>query len=135
MSDSTQRLDVAALRKRLEGARGRDYWRSLDELSATPEFKELVEREFPRQAVGWSEDENPDEGRRNLIHRLRKRMNIEIAPQRLVHRVHNHLQAAAQRVWDVVRQDPRPRPAQHERPAEQENSGGGKAGVPLQVPL
>ena len=34
MSDSPQKLDLAAVRERLEGARGRDYWRSLDELSA-----------------------------------------------------------------------------------------------------
>ena len=44
---------------RLEGARGRDYWRSLDDLAATPEFQDLLEREFPRQAVGWSDDEDP----------------------------------------------------------------------------
>src|SRR4051794_29638218 len=67
MSDSTQKLDLAAVRERLEGARGRDYWRSLDELSNTPEFKDLVEREFPRQAIGWSEDEDPVEGRRNFL--------------------------------------------------------------------
>src|SRR5215470_850003 len=67
MSDLTQKLDLAAVRKRLEGARGRDYWRSLDELAATPEFKDMVEREFPRQAIGWSEDENPVEGRRNFL--------------------------------------------------------------------
>jgi molybdopterin-containing oxidoreductase family iron-sulfur binding subunit len=67
MSDLIQKLDLAAVRKRLEGARGRDYWRSLDELAATPEFKDMVEREFPRQAIGWSEDENPVEGRRNFL--------------------------------------------------------------------
>src|SRR5438045_2820358 len=67
MSESMQKLDLAAVRERLEGARGRDSWRSLDELSATPEFKDLVEREFPRQAVGWADDENPDEGRRNFL--------------------------------------------------------------------
>src|SRR3954452_12966586 len=67
MSDSTQKLNLAAVRERLEGARGRDYWRSLEDLSSTPEFKELVEREFPRQAVGWSEDEDPVEGRRNFL--------------------------------------------------------------------
>src|SRR5215831_4239435 len=43
------------------------YWRSLDDLAATPEFREMVEREFPRQAVGWSDDESPDEGRRNFL--------------------------------------------------------------------
>jgi len=71
MSDPQNNTDLAAARSalwaRLEGARGRDYWRSLDELAATPEFQDLLEREFPRQAVGWSEDENPVEGRRNFL--------------------------------------------------------------------
>jgi molybdopterin-containing oxidoreductase family iron-sulfur binding subunit len=71
MSDPQKNTDLAAVRSalcaRLEGARGRDYWRGLDDLAATPEFQDLLEREFPRQAVGWSEDENPVEGRRNFL--------------------------------------------------------------------
>jgi molybdopterin-containing oxidoreductase family iron-sulfur binding subunit len=65
--DPRKKLDLAAVRARLEGAHGRDYWRSLDELAATPEFQDLMEREFPRQAVGWSEDEDPVKGRRNFL--------------------------------------------------------------------
>ena len=67
MSDPRNQLDLAAVQQRLEGARGRDYWRSLDDLAATPEFQDLLEREFPRQAVGWSDDEDADEGRRNFL--------------------------------------------------------------------
>ncbi len=71
MSDPQKKTDPAAVRSalwaRLEGARGRDYWRSLDDLAATPEFQDLLEREFPRQAVGWSEDEDADQGRRNFL--------------------------------------------------------------------
>jgi MoCo/4Fe-4S cofactor protein with predicted Tat translocation signal len=71
VSDPQDNTDLAAVRRdlcaRLEGARGRDYWRSLDELAATPEFQDLLEREFPRQAVGWSEDEDPVAGRRNFL--------------------------------------------------------------------
>jgi len=68
MSDSPKKLDLAAVRARLESAAaGRDYWRSLDQLAATPEFKDLIEREFPQQAIGWAEDESPDEGRRNFL--------------------------------------------------------------------
>ena len=67
MMDPRKKLDLAAVRARLEGAHGRDYWRSLDELAATPEFQDLMEREFPRQAVGWSEDEDPAKGRRNFL--------------------------------------------------------------------
>jgi molybdopterin-containing oxidoreductase family iron-sulfur binding subunit len=65
--DPRKKLDLAAVRARLQGAHGRDYWRSLDELAATPEFQDLMEREFPRQAVGWSEDEDPVKGRRNFL--------------------------------------------------------------------
>ncbi|HJZ94894.1 MAG TPA: TAT-variant-translocated molybdopterin oxidoreductase [Candidatus Solibacter sp.] len=68
MSEESQnKLDLAAARERLTDARGRDYWRSLEDLAGTPEFQDLMEREFPRQAVGWSDDENPVEGRRNFL--------------------------------------------------------------------
>jgi MoCo/4Fe-4S cofactor protein with predicted Tat translocation signal len=32
---------------------GKEYWRSLDELSDKPEFREWLEREFPNQASEW----------------------------------------------------------------------------------
>ena len=67
MSEEHNQLDLAAVRARLDGARGRDYWRSLDELAATPEFRDLLEREFPQQAIGWSDDEDHVEGRRNFL--------------------------------------------------------------------
>lgn len=33
--------------------RPQDYWRSLEELSDTPAFRDLMEREFPEQASAW----------------------------------------------------------------------------------
>jgi molybdopterin-containing oxidoreductase family iron-sulfur binding subunit len=60
-------LDLAAVRQRLHSTSGREYWRSLDELAATPEFEDLLHREFPRQAAGWSADEDRGEGRRNFL--------------------------------------------------------------------
>ncbi len=39
-----------AIRHRLAPLRGRQYWRSLDELAQTPEFESLLQREFPREA-------------------------------------------------------------------------------------
>jgi len=48
-------------------ASGPQFWRSLDEYAGKPEFREMVEREFPRQAMGWSDDEDPVEGRRNFL--------------------------------------------------------------------
>jgi len=67
MNESENQLDLAGVRARLETSGGREYWRNLEELAATPAFQDLVEREFPRQAVGWAEDENSVEGRRNFL--------------------------------------------------------------------
>jgi molybdopterin-containing oxidoreductase family iron-sulfur binding subunit len=52
-NDNHQRLDLAAIRERLAGLRGQQYWRSLEELADSEAFAELLEREFPRQASGW----------------------------------------------------------------------------------
>jgi molybdopterin-containing oxidoreductase family iron-sulfur binding subunit len=49
MSTQTS-IDLAAIRERLSTAKGKAYWRSLEELAETPEFQELLRREFPRQA-------------------------------------------------------------------------------------
>ena len=38
------------MRGKLDGKNGRNYWRSLDELSETPEFKEWMEDEFPNRS-------------------------------------------------------------------------------------
>ena len=45
--------DIEALRAKLEGTRGREYWRSLEALSETSEFKEFLHREFPQNASEW----------------------------------------------------------------------------------
>ena len=45
--------DLGALRARLDGARGQQYWRSLEALSETPEFKQFLHREFPQNASEW----------------------------------------------------------------------------------
>jgi len=34
---------------------GRQYWRSLDQLAETPEFREWLEREFPQGASEWTD--------------------------------------------------------------------------------
>ena len=49
-------LDLASIRARLDASRGREYWRSLEELANTEGFEELLEREFPRQASEWKDD-------------------------------------------------------------------------------
>jgi molybdopterin-containing oxidoreductase family iron-sulfur binding subunit len=50
---NTKSQDVNALRARLANAEGREFWRSLDELADTPEFNELLKREFPHGAAEW----------------------------------------------------------------------------------
>ena len=49
----TEPNDIQALRARLEGTRGRNYWRSLEAVAETPEFKEFLHREFPQNASEW----------------------------------------------------------------------------------
>jgi MoCo/4Fe-4S cofactor protein with predicted Tat translocation signal len=48
-------VKVEELRERLQEKRGREYWRSLEELAGSEEFDELLHREFPRQAAEWDE--------------------------------------------------------------------------------
>jgi molybdopterin-containing oxidoreductase family iron-sulfur binding subunit len=43
-------LDLAAVRAKLAGKTGKQYWRSLEELSDDPRFEEMLHREFPRHA-------------------------------------------------------------------------------------
>ena len=46
--------DLAGARGRLAGARGPQFWRSLDELAGSEAFDEYLAREFPSQADQWS---------------------------------------------------------------------------------
>src|SRR4051812_34053279 len=46
-------LDLSALRERLAATGGQNYWRSLEELADTPEFRTLLHREFPPGAAEW----------------------------------------------------------------------------------
>jgi MoCo/4Fe-4S cofactor protein with predicted Tat translocation signal len=45
-----QQLDLAALRQRIAGHKGRQYWRSLEELAGTPEFQAFLDHEFPQHS-------------------------------------------------------------------------------------
>ena len=56
-------MQLDDIRSRLAGLEGRSYWRSLEELADTPDFRELLEREFPANA---SELTNPA-GRREFL--------------------------------------------------------------------
>ena len=56
-------MTLADVRSRLAGLEGRAYWRSLEELADTPDFKEYVHREFPDQASEF----NDPAGRRTFL--------------------------------------------------------------------
>ena len=45
-------MTLAAVQQKLAGQSGPRFWKHLDELSATPEFNEMMAEEFPRQAGG-----------------------------------------------------------------------------------
>ena len=46
----TKSNELAEMRAALAKAEGKQYWRSLDELADTEEFRDYLEREFPEQA-------------------------------------------------------------------------------------
>src|SRR5262245_19162400 len=48
-----EQKDIEALRAKLADTRGRDYWRILESVAETPEFKEFLHREFPQNASEW----------------------------------------------------------------------------------
>ena len=50
---SEKKIDLAAIRARLSGKGGRQYWRSLEELAETEQFQDYLHREFPRHASEW----------------------------------------------------------------------------------
>ena len=47
-------IDLTAIREKLSAARGKQYWRSLEEAAETPEFRKFVEDEFPDRAKDWN---------------------------------------------------------------------------------
>ena len=49
------RIDLGALREKLAKAHGPQFWRSLDELAETDEFRQLVEDEFPDRTPDWND--------------------------------------------------------------------------------
>src|SRR4051812_31111264 len=50
MKPFTNQLDLSAIREKLRGTQGRQFWRSLEEVADTPEFQTFLHREFPAQA-------------------------------------------------------------------------------------
>ena len=46
-----EKMTLDAVRTKLQGQTGRRFWKNLDELASSDEFNELMQQEFPRQAM------------------------------------------------------------------------------------
>jgi molybdopterin-containing oxidoreductase family iron-sulfur binding subunit len=51
----SHRKDLSGALAAIQKQPGKKFWRSLEELADTPEFRELIQREFPAQASVWPE--------------------------------------------------------------------------------
>ena len=51
----SEKLDLQTIRQRLSEGNGRQRWRSLEQLADTEEFREFLQREFPREASVWED--------------------------------------------------------------------------------
>jgi molybdopterin-containing oxidoreductase family iron-sulfur binding subunit len=56
-------VELAGVRRRLDGVSGRRYWKSLEELAESPGFLEFLHREFPEQASTFDDPK----GRREFL--------------------------------------------------------------------
>lgn len=54
-ADAGTELTLAQARAQLAASRGRNYWRSLEDLATTDRFARMMEREMPRQAAAVAE--------------------------------------------------------------------------------
>jgi molybdopterin-containing oxidoreductase family iron-sulfur binding subunit len=46
-------LNLAEIRAKLEGSKGREFWRSLEEVAGTKEFQQFLADEFPSRIDAW----------------------------------------------------------------------------------
>ncbi|MDA1237238.1 MAG: TAT-variant-translocated molybdopterin oxidoreductase, partial [Acidobacteria bacterium] len=47
---SSQPIDLAEIRAKLQSSSGRQYWKSLEEVAGTPEFQDILKHEFPSES-------------------------------------------------------------------------------------
>jgi MoCo/4Fe-4S cofactor protein with predicted Tat translocation signal len=47
------KLDLQTVREKIAATKGPEYWRSLEELAGSEEFREMMHREFPKGASEW----------------------------------------------------------------------------------
>jgi MoCo/4Fe-4S cofactor protein with predicted Tat translocation signal len=51
-----KQLDLPTVKAQIEETTGPEYWRSLEELAGSDEFREMLHREFPKGASEWLDD-------------------------------------------------------------------------------
>jgi len=49
----SKKLELKTVETQIQQTTGPEYWRSLEELAGTPEFQEMLHREFPKGASEW----------------------------------------------------------------------------------
>src|ERR1700693_5418028 len=54
-----KKIDRAAVERHLKETSGPEYWRSLEELAGSPEFQNMLHREFPKGASEWLDFVSP----------------------------------------------------------------------------
>src|SRR6201993_1631019 len=52
----SKRLEMGEVRAQIERTQGPEFWRSLEELAGSPEFQEMLHREFPKGASEWVDE-------------------------------------------------------------------------------
>jgi len=56
MANSDRHINFQLMRDRIVGSQdGKNFWRSLEELGDSPEFREFVQREYPQHAEEWDD--------------------------------------------------------------------------------
>jgi MoCo/4Fe-4S cofactor protein with predicted Tat translocation signal len=53
VSETINKLDIAAVREKLSKSQGKAYWLGLEELSGTHEFQDFLNEEFPRESAAY----------------------------------------------------------------------------------
>ena len=55
MPEAGEKMTLAEVQAKLAGKTGKRFWKSLEELSSTQEFNDMLGEEFPRQAGEWTD--------------------------------------------------------------------------------
>src|SRR3954463_8491911 len=51
----SKKLDLDAIRRRLDSSSAPAFWNSLEQVAGTDDFRQYVEDEFPERAMDWAD--------------------------------------------------------------------------------